>query len=74
MLNPLCGAFSAMFFVFGILFFLGPQVIRHLSGVLDRTLNTIDQQLMRHRYVLGLVMFLLSYSMFRLALLLRSLK
>ena len=72
MLNPWCMVTSVTFLVVGVLFFLGPNVVKQLNVVLDRSIRVVDANVMKYRYLIGLVLLLLSYAMFRLALLVRS--
>lgn len=63
-------AVSCVAFVFGLLMFLGPNVIIGLSRMLDKTVGAVESKLLKKRgarYVLGLLLFLVSFGMFRLA-------
>ena len=56
--------------VAGVSLFLYPKAVERLSSVLNQTLVVLDEQLVRHRYVVGLGAFIASYAFFKLALLL----
>ena len=58
----------------GALLFLSPKSVLRFSEVLNRTLAVLDAQVVRYRYVVGLLAFVASYAFFKLALLLPSLK
>lgn len=66
-------ALSLFSVVGGITFILFPGALLRFSSFLNRTIGVFDQRLMRYRYALGVLLFLLSYGLFRLALLLPSL-
>ena len=53
---------------------LFPKGLSKMSVALNRTVNTVDQGLMRHRYVFGVALFVVSYLCFRLALLMPQLR
>ena len=57
----------------GMMLFLAPNLIVKVSERLNKTLGVLDQQLLRHRYVAGLLAFVASYAFFKIALLLPSL-
>lgn len=54
--------------VVGTLLFLYPNGIHQFSSLLNRTMATLDESLIRHRYLLGVLTFVASYSFFKLAL------
>ncbi len=58
----------------GMMFFLFPKPLQKLSGALDRTVTRLDEHLMQYRYVIGVVLFALSYGLFKLALWLPALR
>ena len=60
---------SALCVVGGISIILYPNALLKLNEVLNRTLMALDQRLMRFRHVIGVVLLLVSYLFFRLALL-----
>ena len=58
----------------GVGFVMFPHPLLILSQTLNRTLVTLDERLIRHRYLCGVLLFVVSYLCFRLALLVPSLK
>ena len=58
----------------GALLFLAPNALAQVSRWLNRTLGDLDQNLIRHRYVMGLLAFVAGYAFFKLALLLPLLR
>jgi len=64
---------SAMSVCVGAMLFLAPDCILKTSQWLNKTLVLVDQNLLRHRYVAGLLAFGAGYAFFKLALLLPSL-
>ena len=58
----------------GALLFLYPRALLRLSTQLNRTLSVLDDQLIRRRYIVGLLAFAASYAFFQIALLLPALK
>lgn len=69
-----CLILSLFSVVLGVALFLFPHPLKQLSGTLNRTLVTLDESLMRYRYVIGGLLFLLSYGLFRVALLVPTLR
>ena len=67
-------AVSAICLVAAVLCILFPEFLGKLGGALNRTVTSLDQQLLRHRYLFGILLFIVSYLFFRLALLLPSLR
>ncbi|OGX38742.1 MAG: hypothetical protein A3C53_02670 [Omnitrophica WOR_2 bacterium RIFCSPHIGHO2_02_FULL_68_15] len=69
---------SLVCLVAGIAFVLFPHPLLAISQSLNRTLNrtlvTLDERLIRHRYLSGLLLFVVSYLCFRLALLVPALR
>ena len=64
---------SMAFVVVGAMFVLFPDPLLRLSQGLNRTLTVLDQKLMRHRYLVALIFFAVSYLLFNLALLMPEL-
>lgn len=64
---------SVMSVCVGAMLFLAPDGILKTSQWLNKTVALVDQKLLRHRYVAGLLAFGASYAFFKLALLLPSL-
>jgi len=64
---------SVVCLVAGVSFFLFPHPLLNLSRALNRTLVVMDERLIRHRYVFGTLLFVVSYLCFRLALITPSL-
>ena len=60
--------------VVGTLLFLYPSGIHRFSGLLNRTMATLDESLIRNRYVLGVLTFVAGYAFFKLALLIPLLR
>ncbi len=60
--------------VVGTACILFPQALMRLSAVLNRPVASLDERLMLCRYLLGLVLFGLSYGLFRLALIVPIMK
>ena len=58
----------------GVGFIMFPHSLLAISQVLNRTLVVLDERLIRYRYVCGLLLFLVSYLCFRLALLVPALR
>ena len=58
----------------GTLLFLFPKALLSLSSTLNQTLAVLDEQMVRNRYIVGLLAFIASYAFFRLALLMPALK
>ena len=55
-------------------FVLFPRPLLAISQALNRTLVSLDERLIRHRYLCGALLFVVSYLCFRLALLVPGLK
>ena len=60
---------SLLSVLLGTALFLFPGAVLRLSTALNRTLAVLDERLIRHRFVIGLVAFGAGYAFFRLALL-----
>ena len=58
----------------GVLLVLYPNGIAALSNVVNRTLDVLDRQMLRYRYVSALLAFAGSYAFFKLSLLLPMLR
>lgn len=58
-----------MSLVTGSLLFLHPNALHKLSGSLNKTLFVLDERLIRHRFVSGLLVFAAAYAFFKLAML-----
>ena len=59
---------SGVSLIAGVGFFLFPNPLLKLSLSMNKTLAVLDQLLMRHRYLVGVVLFGTSYLLFNLAL------
>ena len=69
-------AASLLTLAFGVACFLSPALISRASQVLDRSIGTIEVAMLKKRgvrYVIGLLLFGVSFGMFRLAYLSMSL-
>ena len=64
-----CLLLSAMCLMAGGAFFLYPDPLLRISMALNRTMAVLDQKLVRFRYLVGLLLFISSYLLFKLALL-----
>lgn len=70
MLDRGCLIVSLLGVVMGTMFFLFPNGLLRLSKAVNRALVAApDEQLLRHRYLVGLLCFVASYGLFKLALL-----
>ena len=65
---------SLLSIVVGVMLFLAPQAIVKFGGLLNRSLAVLDDQLIRHRYVMGGLAFVASYAFFKIALMLPALR
>lgn len=68
--NTGCLLLSLICLVLGVSFILFPRVLQEASRTLNRTLTVLDDRLIRYRYLMGLMLVVASYSLFRLSLLL----
>ena len=59
---------STLCLMAAVSFILFPNPLLKLSTALNRTLVMLDQRLMRHRYLMGALLFVVSYLLFNLAL------
>ena len=50
-----------------------PHALSKLSVSLNKTLTNLDDQLMRHRHLVAVLLFITSYLFFRLALIVGAL-
>ena len=57
----------------GVLLFLYPRAVLKLNGVLNKMLS-VDEKLLRKRYVVGTLAFIASYAFFKLALMAPALR
>ncbi|MBI2104715.1 MAG: hypothetical protein HYT90_03915 [Candidatus Omnitrophica bacterium] len=64
-----CLFLSLVCLIVGASFILFPHALLGASRALNRTLTVLDDRLIRHRYVMGLLLFAVSYALFRLSLL-----
>ena len=69
-----CLFLSLVCLVAAVMLVLFPRSMMQLSRSLDRTLTNLDEQLIKHRYVFSLILFAVSYSLFRLSLLIPALR
>lgn len=67
-------ALSLLSVVVGVMLFLAPKAIMKFSGLLNRTMTVLDDQLIHHRYVMGVLAFVASYAFFKIALMLPALR
>ena len=68
-----CLFLSVCLVVAGLTLLLFPQVMLHVSRSLNRTLMVLDDQLVRHHRLVGVLLFIVGYGVFQLALLLPTL-
>ncbi len=55
-------------------FVLWPRPLLKLSSMLNRTLGVLDEVFVRYRYTVAVILFVVSYLLFRIALLLPELR
>ncbi len=65
-----CLVLSLLCLGVGVWLVLFPHNLLETSRTLNRTLTVLDEYLIRYRYVIGLILVVVSYGLFRLALLL----
>ena len=65
---------SVLSIVVGSCLFLVPGALLKMSEQLNRTLGRLDDRLIRHRYVMGILAFVAGYAFFKIAVLLPSLR
>ena len=65
---------SLVCLVVGVAFVLFPHPLLTISQALNRTLVNLDDRMIRHRYLCGALLFVVSYLCFRLALLVPGLR
>ena len=53
--------------VLGTMFVLFARPLSKLSEALNRTIMTLDESLMRYRYLIALALFVVSYGLFNLS-------
>ena len=58
---------SGLFLAVGVSLVLFPDGVTRFSALMNRTLNTLDDKLLRHRYIVGIGLCGASYLLFRLA-------
>lgn len=64
-----CLFLSLLAILMGVMYFLFPHVLLGWSKFLNRlALQASDERLLRYRYFAGLLCFMLSYGLFKLAL------
>ena len=63
---------SLLFLVAAVGFVLFPHGLLNLSRALNRTLTVLDDRMIKYRYLFSLVLFAVSYMLFRLSLLIFS--
>lgn len=64
---------SVVGLLLGTMFFLFPNALLRASQAMNRVLMAAaDEQVMRYRYLVGLLFYLASYGIFKLALLLSA--
>ncbi|MBI4342222.1 MAG: hypothetical protein HY599_02515 [Candidatus Omnitrophica bacterium] len=69
-----CLFLSLVCLVAAVMLVLFPRSVIQASRTLDRTLTVLDEHLVRHRYVFSVILFAVSYSLFRLSLLIPALQ
>ena len=60
--------FSLVSLMVGAVFILFPHPLSKLSTTLNKTLVLADDHIMRYRHVIGVLLMLVSYGLFKLAL------
>ena len=65
---------SLLCVVSGVAFVLFPNPLLRVSEALNKTLTVLDRRLMRHRYLVALLLFAVSYLLFNIALLVPELR
>ena len=68
-----CLFMSLVCLIAAVMLVLFPRAVIEVSRTLDKTLTVMDEHLVRHRYVFSLILFAVSYSLFRLSLLIPGL-
>ena len=64
-----CLLLSLLCLVVAVILVLFPHGLLDLSRTLNRTLMVLDDQLVKHRYLLSVLLVAVSYGLFRLSLL-----
>jgi len=72
MMNPLWMILSLVTLVAGTLVILAPNFIVSSNKRLSKVLFSTDDLVMRHRHAVGVLLFIVAYLCFRLALLVAS--
>ncbi len=65
---------SLLSLVIGVLLLVSPKTVVSLGRVLNRTITTLDESMIHARYIWAALLVLTSYGLFRLAVLLPTLK
>lgn len=65
---------SLLSVVVGALLILYPKGMVKLNKALNRTLTSLDERLVKHRYLVGLLAFAAGYAFFQIALMLPALR
>ncbi len=73
MIEPISLLLSGVCLITAVLFVLFPNPLLRISSGLNRTLIVLDQKLMQHRYLVAVLLFIVSYLLFRLALMIPQL-
>lgn len=63
-------ACSMIAVVLAVMFIMFPGILLHASRTMNRTMVSLDESLMRYRYLLGVLCAVMAYGLFRMALLL----
>lgn len=69
-----CILLSVLSLVLGAMFILFPERLGKLSAALNRTMAAVDERILRYRHLIGLVLFGLGYGLFKVSLMLSSLR
>ena len=65
---------SVLCLAIGALLLVSPKTVVSLGRVLNRTITTVDESMLHARYIWAALLVLTSYGLFRLAVLLPTLK
>ncbi len=68
MTNPWWTALSAVALVGGVLIILAPKFVVSMNRSLNKALLSADDRIMRNRHVIGVLLLIVAYLCFRLAL------
>ena len=69
MLDPMWLGLCVMVLAGGTMVILAPKLVLQLNTQLSRVLVSVDETLLRHRHVIGVLLLVVAYLCFRLALL-----